>query len=185
MSVRQSWAFSLDGHTFYVLGDVEEGTLLFDLSTGQWCIWKVGSYGFFNMRRGTVWRGRVIGAAENSNRLVTLSGQKGYDEGDVGKPIERVATGYQPMRGKDSVRVGALRLTCDVSEQGTVTMRFSDDNGATWSTPRQVELKVGMERVAWRSLGRIRAPGRLVEIADAGGPVRLDGLDADLDVSEQ
>jgi hypothetical protein len=36
------------------------------------------------------------------------------------------------------------------------------------------------KEVRWRSLGLMRAPGRLFEIVDSGTTVRIDGLDVDV-----
>lgn len=250
MSVRKSWAFTLDGHIFYVLGDTVDGTLLFDLTAGQWYTWKTAGQDFWNALRGTMWRGRILVADETRPIIWELDPAASYDEDNVSLQIERVVTGFQPLRGSHAVRQGALRATASVgyfegghlvlvetatpgvfefAESGTpdayleetadgsevfvavearniqrrqaaavsfggvavvssapigmLRMRFSDNQGQTWSRYFDIPLRVDddNQELKWRSLGRINAPGRLWEISDAGGVVRIDGLDADMD----
>lgn len=262
-TVRKAWAFVLDGHVFYVLGQVNvvgpdgevitSGTLLCDLTTGgQWYVWKTSGRDFWNMHRGIMWRGRIL-AADNLRPIIwELNASVMNDEDDIHLDIERVVTGFQPLRGSNSARQGALRATASVGDfegthlvlvetevegvyefaetgnpdaymeesdvagvfdivetptlsrkraalvlYGTIAiisdapvgiarMRFSDDSGKTWSRYFDILLRDGddNQKLEWRSLGRLRAPGRLWEISDAGGLARIDGLDADMDGGE-
>jgi hypothetical protein len=62
-------------------------------------------------------------------------------------------------------------------------MRFSDDEGQTWSSvySRVLIADDFDQPLRFRSLGRIRSPGRLWEISDRGGLVLIEGADADLE----
>ena len=190
---ERAWAFVLDGHVFYVLNFSDRPALVCDLTTGQWHSWFTRTFnpaalslgsGIWNMFRGIMWKGRVI-AADFSDPIVwELDPHSMLDESvDV---IQRAVTAFQPLRGSASARQGSMRLTArkeDLGASSTIRMRFSDDGGRTWSTWRSVILAASSysKKIEWRSLGRIRAPGRLWEIDDAGGLVRIEGSDADLE----
>ena len=182
--LEQGWAFTYDGHVFYVLNSVLEQSLVYDLTTGQWYGWVTSGEIAWNMHRGTTWRGRVLGADAFSPLVWEMDAESPLDEGAV--PIERVVTGFQAVRGAASVRQGSLRLTArrdDPEGSALVRMRFSDDGGRTWSRYHDVSLEPGngRSRIEFRSLGRMRAPGRLWEFSDAGGLVRIDGVDSDVE----
>jgi hypothetical protein len=61
----------------------------------------------------------------------------------------------------------------------TLTLRFSDDQGKTWSADYVVTLTQGDYKgeIAYRSLGSFMAPGRIFELSDIGGLIRIDGAD--------
>jgi len=179
--IRKAWAFNLDGHVFYVIGTYYGRTILYDATTGQWCLWKTAGRPFWNMFRGHVWRGRTLAADHEEGVVWELDPHSMLDEGTVA--IERAVTGFMPLRGRTSFPQGALRLTGSTEqEDAVVTMRWSDDEGETWSGPhtRVIRAVDVVHPVKFRSLGRVRAPGRLWEIVDTGGIMRIDGLDADI-----
>lgn len=189
-TLETAWAFAFDGHIFYVINFIEEPALIFDITTKQWYRW-YGQQGelepFWNMFRGIMWHGRVLACGVQGSQVWELDPHSFLDE--EATPIERVVTGFQPIRGSASQRQGSLRITArkeDAAEPATLTMRFSDDRGRTWSNPRSVLLAANSysQRIEFRSLGRMRAPGRLWEIGDEGGFVRIDGADADLEGEE-
>lgn len=184
---RHAWAFTLDGHIFYVLNTPGEPTLLYDMTTGQWCTWTTGGYPFWNIHRGIMWNGLILGASAAGAKIWLLDPAVLTDEGT--REIERVVTGFQAYRGSGSIRQGSLRMTAGrqgvLGADAAVTLRFSDDGGRTWSRDYAVELNAGdvSKKIEFRSLGRIRAPGRLWELSDVGGVVRIDGLDSDTEGS--
>jgi hypothetical protein len=185
--LEQGWAFTFDGHVFYVLNSTPGASLVYDITTGQWHGWVTAGEDVWNMHRGLVWKGRVLGADFFAPRIWELDSDASLDEGVL--PIERVVSGFQPFRGQASVRQGSLRLTArrgDVDDAATISLRFSDDGGRTWSAYREVTLPSGerRSRVEFRSLGRMRAPGRLWELSDTGSLVRIDGVDTDVDGAE-
>lgn len=190
-TLERAWAFTFDGHVFYVLNRAYEPSFVYDMTTQQWHHWlgqevleSEGAEPFWNMFRGVVWKGRVLACGMWDNMIWELDPHSMLDEEII--PIKRKVTGFQPLRGSASQRQGALRVTArkeDAAEPAILTMRFSDDGGKTWSAPRTVDL-FGSHRIEFRSLGRIRAPGRIWEISDEGGFVRIDGADADLEGEE-
>lgn len=181
--LEQGWAFSFDGHVFYVLNSVLGTSLVHDLTTGQWHGWVTVGETAWNVFRGTTWKGRVLGADAFSRSVWELDPDSALDEGVL--PIERVVTAFQPVRGTASIPQGSLRLTArrdDTAGASIVRMRFSDDGGMTWSQYFEVSMQAGstQQRIEFRSLGRMRHPGRLWEFSDAGGLVRIDGADTDV-----
>lgn len=188
--VEKAWSFVLDGHVFYVLSFTNMPSLVYDVTTGQWGSWFTGAYdpastepgGYWNMYRGIVWKGRVIASDASAAALWELDPSSMLDEG--AEDIHRAVTAYQPIRGSASVRQGSLRLTArkeDPNASSTVRMRYSDDGGRTWSLWRSVTLEASSvsKRIEWRSLGKLKAPGRMWDIEDVGGLVRIEGSEID------
>jgi hypothetical protein len=185
MKLERAWSFSLDGHVFYVLSAVRGASLVYDTTTGQWLQWVTGGRAYWNMFSGITWRGRVLAADASSPSIWELDPATTKDEGSL--PIERTVTGFQPIRGRESAPQGSLRITAHregpLDPAGVaITMRFSDDGGATWSQPREVTMLPTdySKRIEYRSLGRLRAPGRIWEFTDAGGLVSIEGADTDI-----
>jgi len=182
---RKAWAFVLDGHVFYVMDSSGAGTLVYDATTRQWCIWRTADLPFWNMHRGHVWRSRTLAADAAEGVIWEVDPHSALDEQE--HPIARVVTGFQPVRGSGSSRQGSMRLSArrqtSLGDYAKVALRYSDDGGRTWSTARTLVLAPGVKskRIEWRSLGRLRAPGRIWELSDLGGLVRIDGADSDMD----
>lgn len=179
----RAWSFSLDGHVFYVLDLGDEGTFLFDQVTGQWCEFRTNGYVGWNMKVGTTWgENRVAGADSINNFVWELDPDQPLDEEFRDK--EHFATGGVQTRSRVYMSVEALRLAASVGQiddtSGAVLkMRFSDDNGQTWSNYFEITLTSGdySGELSFRSLGSFMAPGRVFEISDVGGLIRIDGAD--------
>lgn len=180
----RSWAFTRDGHPFYVLDLGEEGTFLYDISTSQWCRFVTAGYEGWNMRVGTMWgdSNRIVGGDTFSPIAWELVPELSLDEGF--RDIVHVATGGVMVRSRTYLSVEALRVAGSLGyldSTGIVlfNMRFSDDNGATWSPYFTLQMTAGdfSGEVAWRSLGSFMAPGRVFELSDSGGLQRIDGAD--------
>lgn len=176
---ESAWAFTIDGHVFYVLNTVGPKSLVYDFASGHWYVWFTAGRPFWNMFRGVNWRGHVVAADAEGPQLWTVDPYSDLDEGVY--PIERTVTGFLPLRGKGSVTVGTVQLGASVGvarEPVDVSLRFSDDDGDSWSAWHPVTLEPDnfAQRVQYRSLGRIRPPGRIWELRDTGGLVRIDKL---------
>jgi hypothetical protein len=185
-SRRRAWAFDFDGHAFYVLDLGQEGTFAFDLTTGTWCEFATTGYDTWNMRNGTLFNGKVT-AGDSINPIVwQLDPDQPLDEG--WRTVAHIVTGLIDVRNRKAMRHDALRLTASVGQLGEATgaeirMRFSDDFGKTWTDYFTIALvdKAYTQELAWRSLGPISAPGRVIEISDTAGPIRIDGCDAEIE----
>ena len=185
--ISRSWAFVLDGHVFYVLSDISGRTLVCDLTTGQWHHWFTGAVpGVWNMHRGTTWKGRTLAADALSAEIWEVDPHSTL--GESAEIIHRCVTGFLPIRGRSSYRQGALRLVASVGdpdvEGAEIRLRYSDDEGVTWGRTFSVALQSDAysQPISFRGLGRMRAPGRIWELSDAGGLVRIDGVDSDMEV---
>jgi hypothetical protein len=180
-----AWTFELDGHIFYVLNLGDEGTFLYDKTSGGWCEFAtLGSCGW-NMHRGIMWNGRIIAADETAPIIYELDPDAVVDQGIL--PIEHAVTGGLPARSLAGKRVDSFRLAASVGKLGvdgaTMRLRFSDDFGNTWSAYRSYDLLTAnyAQHVAWLSLGTMKAPGRVFEVSDSGGLIRIDGANADIE----
>lgn len=193
------WTFSLDGHDFYVVTLGEEVTLVYDLSTDSWSEWSTTGYDVWRAHKGINWismgqetyqdqgsQSNVVAGDNNYGLLWTLNPEVGYDEDpETGEEvvINRKVVGGVQQKLRETIRVnGAYLLACSGSPQlsgASVTLRTSDDMGNTWANHGTVTAEVNnfTQEFAWRSLGLIRAPGRLFEITDNGATVRIDSLD--------
>lgn len=184
----RAWTFTLDGHPFYVLDLGQEGTFVFDLTTKQWSNFATNGHIGWNMKNGTMWdtTNRILGGDSNYPYVWELTPDEPQDEGF--KPIDHVVTGGIPTRSRVYITVSALRLAASagniMGDTGVImNMRFSDDNAKTWSDYYPITLTSGdfSQELAWRSLGAFMAPGRIFEISDSGGLLRIDGADVFLD----
>lgn len=185
----RAWWFTLDGHTFYVLDLGIEGTYVYDTTTKQWARWYTDGFDdMWNMKAGTMWGGlRVVAGDSITGQVWVIDPTNPMDEG--WRTMRHVVTGGIMLRGRVYVGMSAMRLvgsagaiTSDMGE-AEVRMRFSDDMGRTWSDYYVVTVTEGEfgEETAWRSLGSFSEPGRVIEIYDEGGMVRIDALDVTLD----
>lgn len=195
----RAWTFSLDGHDFYVLRLGEESTLVYDLTTENWHVWDSETTPTWRLQAGGNWismaRANYLGGAATNviagddtfGLLWTLDPSSGLDdspaEGEPPIPFTRVISGGFPARMRQSVRNNALFVTINTGDPAftpaTIELRTSDDNGKTFQSQGTVDVPAGefSYEVMWRSLGLIRAPGRLFEFVDTGATVRIDGVD--------
>jgi hypothetical protein len=173
---QRAWTFDFDGHTFYALDLGEEGTLVYDFATGAWARFETQGYsGHWNMKNGFQWvSGKKVVAGDIAQGLLWyMVPNSGYDEG--WRPIETEVRGLLLSDAIESSKVYALRLhgapgVLGDTEEPVLYMRFSDDNGATWSEEYSHVLTTGTrERIEWRSLGSFAFPGRIFRFYDHGG----------------
>lgn len=182
-----AWEFTLDGHKFYVLSLGEQGTWVYDLTTQQWSQWQTDGFeGIWNMQLGLIWDNKIIAGDLQNPLLWELDPETFTDEGF--RPITRRATGLVTYRDKDYRRNWEFRITANLGEPtpdtpGTLEFSFSDDDGKTFSTPKVITLVADDfdQDLEFRSLGSIRKPGRVYQVTDVGGFVRLSGADADIE----
>jgi hypothetical protein len=194
----RAWGFSLDGHEFYVLRLGITKTLVYDLTTQTWAEWETDGMDFWRPGRGLTWLGmtgatlgtststRVVAGDGVVGQLWSIDPEQGYDE-DItsGDPVEfeRVAIGGVPMRLRETQRVGAVYLTASFGSPTvsapTLNLQTSDNFGKSWQDHGTITANVGEydQEFVWRSLGLIKAPGRIFKITDNGATVRIDGLD--------
>lgn len=181
-SRSRAWSFTLDGHTFYVMDMGYQGTFLWDQVTNQWARWETYGFGKWNVVNGTQWGVRIVGGDLLTDQVWEYDPSAVLDDW---RDINHVSTGGFSTRsrtfiGCDAVRVSASFGLLDEVNGCTMSLRFSDDQEATWSPYFTVTLGEGDfdQEIAYRSLGSFNAPGRIFELSDVGGLLRIDGADA-------
>lgn len=193
------WPFSQDGHDYYVLRLGDTRTLVYDLTTDCWAHWSDPDTEYWRPQCGMNWldmdnpsftidgmTSNAICGDDNFGLIWCIVPEQGYDEPprtdleDAAFP--RKIVGGLPQRLRETTPVGAVYLTMNLGEPqftgAGVTLRTSDDNGQNWTNHGTITITPGdySQEFVWRSLGLIRAPGRIFEISD-NGVDRIDSLD--------
>jgi hypothetical protein len=191
----------MDGHDFYVLQLGEQGTLVCDLTTGQWMQWKSPERTAWRACLGTNWIGIGAGALNNvSTRANVVAGDdtygaiwvlaptQGYDESPIDSaeevPFTRTVMAGVPMRMRQTAPCnevyllgskGGSALTVTAQE---IALRTSDDAERTWTEQGTITItpEEWDQEWVWRSLGIMGAPGRMFEFTD-NCIARLDGVE--------
>lgn len=161
-----------DGHVYCVVNMGAQGSMAYDLTTGQRSEW--ASYGAadFKGRYSTpLGDGRYL-VGDTAGKLHTFS-STAYS--DNGTPIQRRATGL--LDAPPRTRVDTLILGCTVGQAATypenpvVVMEFSDDMGKAWSDPETASLghRGDFDAIPlWTRLGAVEGRnGRLLAITCA------------------
>lgn len=185
-SRTRSWVFTLDGHTFWVLDLGVEGTFLYDCVTKQWCNFTTQGFdNTWNFANGCMWGTRIVGGDLLYGVVRELDPDAIVDEG--WRDIAHVVTGGIVTRSREAIGCAVLRVAASVGKidadaGSSLDMRFSDDRGNTWSDTFSVPLTQGdySTEIAYRALGSFSAPGRIFELSDSGGLIRIDGADLGL-----
>lgn len=177
----RAWAFTLDGHWFYVLTLGTLGSYLYDFVSKQWCKWETTGYdGIWNAEYGIMWNNRIV-VGDNQNGLLWEVDPKATLDGGYA-PIAHKVTAIIPARGRSFIEHDAVYITASVGQptgiSPSINLSFSDDDGATWTDMDPILLTNDRsQEIAWTSLGSFTSPGRIITISDTGGPIRIDGAE--------
>lgn len=188
-----AWTFVMDGHTFYVLDLGAQGTFLYDLESKAWCKYQTNGLPIWNVRNGTVWNtgaSRVVGADWQGPYIWELDPLAVLD--DDFREVVHATSAEVMLRSRvyhsmSEMRVAASAGLLDETDGAAfIQLTYSDDGGQTYSAPLIVLLQVGatpngQQDIRFSSLGSFMAPGRILQIADTGGTLRLDGVDVMID----
>lgn len=163
------------GHTFMVLGLATE-TLALDVA-GGWAIWEHGGGPFPTVGLYDGVTTYVAGA-----KLWTL----GAVNQDDGVAMERLFTAILPTDAPVLVDCIEVQLSPGVAsvtdEPAVIQMRWSDDQGRTWTDWKSASSGFGGEyrkRVRFRRGGMADAPGRAYEIRTTDNvAMRFSGVEA-------
>lgn len=193
----RAWAFSQDGHDFYVLRLGESMTLVHDLTTGQWSRWSTPSLNVWRAQLGLNWTGQgkttldlgyawnVVGGDDTLGILwiADPTQPRDHNTSAVETEFTRQLVGALPMRGRETAQCGAVYLLGNLGNPtlvgDTVTLETSDDQGFNWLSHGAVTITAGdvTQEIGWLGLGLISAPGRLFRITDTGAFARVSSLD--------
>lgn len=195
ISTATAWIYQENGHAFYVLNFPNaEASWAYDISTGQWherCY--LGLSGSFERHRAECYaygfNTHVIGDYQNGN-IYALENATYTDNGRPKKWLRRAphisADGRRLFFSKFQLmaQVGqGLDGSPVVGIDPQVELRYSDDFGNTWSTPRPKSLGVlgdYAQRVIWRQLGQSRQ--RVFEVSGSD-PVSITIQGAEIDAT--
>lgn len=170
-----AYEYRLDGHVFFVLTfPTEDKTWVYDLSTNFWHEWqsfvtqglstKGKHRGLFGFYLGGKY---IVGDYANGN-LYELDATVYTDNGESIRRIRRAQTISKDKKYVSHHSVALEFEYIDNIEYGTtpqVGLRYSNDNGLTWSSYRFIDMPVSSTDVArqiWRRLGVAR--NRIYEI---------------------
>ena len=197
------WTFTYDSHEFYVL-ELPNETLVYDTHSETWAVWGSSNSTVWKALYGIDWiadTGDILATfddgqnalnavvGDNTNgALYFLHPEQSMDDDNDGldqTQFKRVLYGQIPHRGKDRKSVSAVILEGSVGQLSTtpddltVALEYSDDKGINFNTTGAITTTSGDvdQWLEWRSLGSLRAPGRLFRITDYGALTRIDGLD--------
>jgi hypothetical protein len=196
----RAFPFRLDGHNQVALRLGEAETLVYDFTTGQWSRWSSEvDNNVWRPSTGNNWTGMgkafydsgltsdVILGDDTFGLLWGLNPNSGIDEHPdplrPDLPYIRKVVGGVSMRLRDTLKVGAAYLTADRGTPqvtgATISLRTSDDYGKNWQDQGTITVQPGNydQEFVWRSIGLVKAPGRIFEISDNGATVRIDSLD--------
>lgn len=177
----RAWTFDFDGHSFYVLQLGPVGTFVYDFTSKTWSRWRTANFLLWNMFNGIRWNGINVAADLEFPFIYEIRPDLQSDEGF--RPIIRKVSGALTVIGRDFKGCDIVYLTASVGDPTefptTVDLRFSDDQGNSWSDEYSIALEEGNteQQLSWRSLGQMKSPGRIFEITDTGGLVRISALD--------
>lgn len=176
----RAWYFTEDGHVFYVLSLGVLGTWVYDYTTKLWSKWASDGHDYWRPHLGTDVGGVTLCIdAQPGSPLIWRLNQDMLD--DDGTEIACIFTALAELK-EGSVPCDNVELVCAV---GTVTppatealasMRFSDDQGRTWSPWKHRSLgQTGKHktRVRWNDQGTIYGPfGRIFQFRSTDATIK-------------
>lgn len=197
-SVR-AWTFTMDGHNYYVLRLGTQETLVYDEHSQQWYTWSSGDLNIWNAYNGQNWHGgeswaytygsNVLVGDDGNGSIYFLNPFQDQDDSPVYGaalpiPFRREVYGQLPFRGYKKMPCygvqiqGSIGSQTDTSIEG-VDLYVSDDRGTTYQDCGTITIPAGDidSRLYWRSLGAMRAPGRIFKVIDYGALKRVDSME--------
>lgn len=166
-----AWTRTWDGHPFYIL-KLDAEILAHDVQTGFWHVldWPVQ----FGIYTGS------LAYAATGNTVSVLTDRPDDDTGTIEQIFTAIAATQKPG-SCDCIELSlSPGTTATVLEAALVEMRWSDDQGRTWTDWK--DGSTGMagnyrHRTRWRRLGMIDAPGRVFEFRKTDATsVRFSGV---------
>lgn len=155
----KAWNFRMSGHAYYIV-TTPSITLVYDFDAQKWYRWS--SFGRDYWRPIT---GAQLGATVTCGDIE--SGQQwtlGFHvTNDAGEPMIREVSGSVDILGPPEGCKSVTLRTVIGFGNGPLELKWSDDQGRSWSPWRQIPLgstgHYGVDAIA-RSLGTMKRPGR-------------------------
>lgn len=176
-----AFQYDLDGHIFYGLHIRDRGTFVYDQTTSQWTQWQSGSLLFWNAQFCLKWDGGYYAASLLDNMIVEINPESILD--DSFRENDFIVTGRLESQSRKYVPNSEVQLFGSVGLRGgDVSLRYSDDDGVSFSNYVTVTLPPGERQtsVMWYDLGSVRSPGRVYQLLDTGTMRRVQALNAKL-----
>jgi len=185
ISTLSAFVVNFEGHELYVLTIPGVGTYAYDISRigttistygdswsrGEWDEWQSWGAPVFRGTAG-IMAGGVAYVGDNASGALFTMEMGVYT--DAGGPLVRQVSSFIKIEeGNPRCLNFVLQCVAGVGNPSgagmnpVAEMRFSDDLGGTFTPWRETSLGVQggyATRAMWQRLGRMRAPGRLVEI---------------------
>lgn len=168
-SYFRGWFFQRQRNDFYVLS-TDIITLVYDVGNQSWYKWSTLNQNTWKISAGTQKETNLYGVDYlESSKLYRLS--EGYVDGDQEWLICEV-TGFLPYNKRESLPCMNVQLLPNTGLSSSyltepiVELRWSDDQGANWSSYVQASLGARGNtdnRTQFRSLGLVKTPGRRFE----------------------
>lgn len=159
----RAWRAVVDGHEWYIL-TLTGATWAYDASTRLWTRFESYGRSIFRAHLGApIGQGRYIAGDSESGQIWLVDPALTVDGTE---PLPRTVSGMVTV--KKPTRCNRVRLDISVGTAGSPTayplivMRYSDDDGATWSTWLESSLGRQGDRnrtVEWRKLGTMGLNG--------------------------
>lgn len=174
----RAWGFAADGHEYYVLTLGEAATYVLDALTKVWQRFDSKGYDHWRAHLGTAAPGGALAGDSESGQIWRIAPDVLTD---AGEEIVRTATALVPVASGKAINTN-FAVTCAVGQamlgvSPKIGMRYSDDQGQTWSSWRWKSLGEAGQYgtvVRWANLGQMKAPGRIFQVrASDNTAVRL------------
>lgn len=179
--VINSFQYDLDGHIFYGIHVRDRGTFVYDQATNQWAQWQSGDLLYWNAQFCLRWNSKYYAQNLLDNYVVEIDPSSVLD--DSFRENDFIVTGRLESQSRRYVRNSEVQLFGSVGLRGgDVSLRYSDDDGATFTSYITVNVPAGARQtnVMWYDLGSITSPGRVYQIYDLGTIRRVQTLNAKL-----
>ena len=181
-----SWAYEEEGHKFYVLSDlVGWETFVYDAATNMWherAYWSGAAWAAVLGRchayttPGYYTTGGSHFVGSRLNGKVYRQSMDFYT--DAGGAIRRYRQAPHLSDGQAWSFYHELELDMSIAGQPDIKLKWSDDDGATWSAEKDFAIVPGMsdakKRIIWRRLGRSRDRIFAVTLHGINAPVSIN-----------
>lgn len=172
-----AWTYKFDGHLFVGFNLGAQGTEVFDAVEGRWSKWASGALPWMNINLCVEWKGETYGASLVDESLLKFNPNNVVDEDFRANTF--VASGRVEYENRGYAAIPYAQVFGSIGlAGGDVSFRYSNDDGASWSTSRTLTVAAGdrAKNVVFSDLGSLRSPGRLFEIEDNGTLKRIGAL---------
>lgn len=163
------------GHLFFVL-NLSSTTLVYDLEEKEWHEWKSGGSTFPLKYLTDTNLGKAVLLHATNGKIYNLDPLVYQDDGSsIAVDIYTAKVDYDTMNRKF---MHNLTLVGDLVSGDTVTVYWSDDDYATWSSGATLDMAV---RPVFQRLGSFRRRAFRI-LHTSNNPMRLEAIEAEVDL---